>query len=226
MEIELNRKLNLNFKNLDLLKTALTHRSYLNESNEKNRENNERLEFLGDAVLEIIVSEYLFNKYPNSAEGELTSYRSAVVRMESLADIALDLSLGDYIYMSKGEEQTGGRQRPYILANTFEALLGAIFLDQEIEACKKFLFSVFFDKIDKIINDKGYIDAKSSLQELTQEKYKKMPVYRLVSQKGPDHDKTFVVEVLLKNEVLAKGSGKSKQQAQQDAAKNALEKLK
>lgn len=219
---ELEKKLNVSFKNKNLLETAFTHRSYINESNGAVQEHNERLEFLGDAVLEILVSEYLFNKFPNLREGDLTAYRSAVVKMESLAEISEELSFGKYISMSKGEEMTGGRHRPYILANTFEAFLGSLFVDQGIEECKRFISSVFFDKIDTIIEEKRYIDSKSQLQEMSQEVYKVTPLYKLIKEEGPDHDKTFTVDVIIKDKILGKGVGKSKQQAQQDAAKDAL----
>jgi ribonuclease-3 len=219
---ELEKNIGVTFSNRTLLETAMTHRSFINEANGQATEHNERLEFLGDAVLEILVSEYLFTTYPQYREGDLTALRSAVVKMESLSEIALTLGLGEYIRMSKGEEQTGGRQRPYILANTFEAFLGALFLDQGMEACKVFLSSVLFDKIGKVIEQKDYIDSKSYLQERTQEKYHVTPLYRLVKEDGPDHDKTFTVEVLVNNKVFGVGSGKSKQQAQQEAALQAL----
>jgi ribonuclease III len=221
----IEEKFDIHFTNKQLLSTAFTHRSYINESNGTVQEHNERLEFLGDAVLEILVSEYLFNKFPEAPEGELTAYRSAVVKMESLAEIALELGFGEYLLMSKGEEMTGGRTRPYILANTFEAFLGALFMDQGIEACKRFLSSAFFGKIDKAIEDKEYIDSKSKLQEITQDRFKQMPVYKLVKEEGPDHSKTFTVQVLIKNKVVGEGVGKSKQYAQQEAAKDALQKL-
>lgn len=221
----IEEKFKIKFKDENLLNIAFTHRSYINESNGKGIEHNERLEFLGDAVIEILVSEYLFNRFPDLREGDLTAFRSASVRMESLADVSLKLGFGELIKMSKGEEMTGGRTRPYILANTFEAFLGALFIDQGIDTCKVFLSSVLFDKIDTIIETKEYIDAKSSLQEITQERFKQMPIYKLINEVGPDHDKTFSVEVWLKDRFLGKGEGKSKQQAQQEAAKDALTKL-
>jgi len=223
---EFEKQYSLDFHDKFLLETAFTHRSYVNESGDKHTIHNERLEFLGDAVLEILVSEYLFYKFPDLPEGLLTTYRSASVRMESLADVSLELGLGLYLRMAKGEEATGGRTKPYILANTFEAFLGALFLDQGIEACKKFLSSVFFGKIDKVITEKTYVDNKSRLQELLQEKSRQMPTYKVLQETGPDHDKTFIVGVYLKNaEMLGRGVGKTKQQAQQEAAKEALQKL-
>lgn len=222
--LDLEQKLNIEFKDKELLRTAFTHRSFINE-NVEIKEHNERLEFLGDAVLEIIISEYLFNKYPLLREGELTAYRSAIVKMETLAEISGELDFGNHILMSKGEEMTGGRARPYILANTFEAFLGAYFIDQGIEACKRFLSSVFFDKISTIIRDKDYIDSKSKLQEITQEKFKEIPVYKVIKEEGPDHDKTFTIQVMVKSKILGTGSGKSKQYAQQEAAKNAINEL-
>lgn len=221
----LQEKLHTHFQNGQLLLTAFTHRSFLNESQNKGEEHNERMEFLGDAALEILVSEYLYKQFPDLREGVLTAYRSAVVKMESLAEVAKDLEFGEYIRMSKGEAMTGGRTRPYILANTFEAFLGALFLDQGLDACKRFLSLVFFDRINTIIQEKGYIDSKSHLQELAQEKFKQIPVYKLVKEEGPDHDKVFTVTVSIQDKILATGTGKSKQQAQQDAATVALQSL-
>ncbi len=214
--------LNVSFKDFQLLKEALTHRSTLNESKNKKIHSNERLEFLGDAVLELIVTEYLFQKYPDREEGDLTSFRAALVRTESLAETSLNLKYSDFLYMSKGEELTGGRLRPYILANAFEAVLGAIYLDQGYEVSKKFVLDNLVTKIDSIVSKRLDIDAKSKLQEIAQEKLKFTPTYEIVSATGPDHDKLFKVQVLIGEKVYAHGSGKNKQEAEQEAARNAL----
>lgn len=216
------KKLGVEFKDPALLKVALTHRSYLNES-KGITEHNERLEFLGDAVLELITTEYLFSTLPDRAEGELTSFRAALVRTESLAEVSTNLKIGENIFMSKGEEATGGRTRPYILANTFEALLGAMYKDQGYDLPKKFVLENLIPKIDKIIELRLDIDNKSKLQEISQEELKITPVYELAGENGPDHDKTFEMSVLIGEIVFGKGKGANKQEAAQNAAKEALE---
>lgn len=216
------KKLKMQFKDQLLLKESLTHRSYLNESKEQDIRQNERLEFLGDAVLELITTEYLFAKYPKRAEGELTSFRAAVVRTESLAETALALNFSKYIYMSKGEELTGGRTRPYILANTYEAVLGAIYLDQGYEIAKDFVIKTLLTKLPEIVEKRLDIDSKSKLQELSQELLKETPIYEVVSEAGPDHDKEFEVKVLIGARELGRGTGRSKQDAEQEAAKTTL----
>lgn len=220
---ELEKKLEITFKDKNLLTTALTHRSYLNENYDTHLSNNERLEFLGDAVLELITTEYLFKTYPERAEGELTSFRSALVKTTSLSETASELTIGDYIYMSKGEEVTGGRKRPYILANTFESLLGAIYLDQGYEVARKFVIEKLVPKITQIIKNRLDIDPKSKLQEVAQEVLNYTPVYELVSADGPDHDKEFVMAVKITNRIFGQGKGKSKQEAEQNAAQAALD---
>ena len=214
--------IDVNIKNLELLKTALTHRSYLNEHRRTHLGHNERLEFLGDAVLELLVSKHLYDKYPIKTEGELTSFRAATVRTESLCEEAKKLHYGKHIFMSKGEEQTGGRERPYILANTFEAVVGAIYLDQGIAATYKFLRRVLFYKIPNIIKKRLDIDNKSKLQEISQEILKETPTYKILSSEGPDHAKKFTTQVLLKDKDFGHGKGMSKQQAEQNAAQSAL----
>lgn len=215
-------KLKVKFNSLDLLRQSLVHKSYLNEVRGKGIAHNERLEFLGDAVLELVITRYLFENYPNRPEGELTSFRAAVVRTESLAESADELDFGKYIYMSKGEEATGGRKRPFILANTFEAVVGAVYLDQNLEQCHKFIERTLVPKIDRIVKNRLDIDAKSKLQEISQEKAKETPIYVLVSEEGPDHNKIFTVAVTIKDIELKKGRGKSKQEAEQNAAKSTL----
>lgn len=220
---ELETKLGVTFINKKLLSTALTHRSYLNENHSEEIENNERLEFLGDAVLELITTEYLFLQHPQRPEGELTSFRSALVKTTSLGDTALELTIGEYIFMSKGEEVTGGRARPYILANTFESILGAIYLDQGYKSARQFVIEKLFPKLDEIIENRLDIDSKSKLQELSQEVLNYTPVYELKSAIGPDHDKEFVMSVKIVNRVFGEGRGKSKQEAEQNAAQYALD---
>ncbi|MBN1916198.1 ribonuclease III [Candidatus Dojkabacteria bacterium] len=215
-------RLKVKFNSLDLLRHSLIHKSYLNEVRGKGISHNERLEFLGDAVLELVITRYLFENYPDRPEGELTSFRAAVVRTESLAETADELDFGKYIYMSKGEEATGGRKRPFILANTFEAVIGAIYLDHNLEECHKFIESTLVPKIDIIVKNRLDIDAKSKLQEISQEKVKETPTYVLVSEEGPDHNKIFTVAVTIKNIELKKGRGRSKQEAEQKAARSTL----
>lgn len=216
------RIIDVEFKNLDLLKEALTHRSYLNEKLRKKLQNNEKLEFLGDAVLELLVSKFLFDQYPNKNEGELTSFRAATVRTESLYEEAERLNFGKYLYMSKGEENTGGRKRPYILANAFEAILGAIYLDNGIQKSRRFLKRELFYKINKIVENRLDIDNKSKLQELSQDILKETPAYKVIKSSGPDHDKKFTTKVQIRSKVFGQGSGKSKQAAEQKAADSAL----
>ncbi|MCL4390545.1 MAG: ribonuclease III [Patescibacteria group bacterium] len=206
------------FKDPRLLDQALTHRSFLNEDS-KTTVSNERLEFLGDSVLSLIVSTELFARFPNYPEGKLTSLRSALVRTKTLAKLAKALNYGDALKMSRGEEKTGGRENESLLADTFEAVLGAIYLDQGLEAARKFLQTHLFPLID----GQTIFDYKSKLQEVTQQQKKVSPIYRVLSETGPDHDKVFVVGVYLSSKLLAQGSGKSKQEAQQEAAHLALE---
>lgn len=219
----LTEKLGIHIKDLQLLKTALTHRSYLNEYKRGNLQNNERLEYLGDAVLELLVSKHLYDQYPDKPEGDLTSFRAATVRTESLAEEALKLDLGEHIFMSKGEEQTGGRTRPYILANTFEAVVGAIYLDQGIAVTLKFLRKSLFYKIPEIVEKRLDIDSKSKIQEISQEVLHETPTYEIVGTKGPDHEKTFTSKIVIKGHDFGHGTGKSKQEAEQNAALAALD---
>lgn len=225
MEKNLNRlekKLGLNFKNKDVLKSAFIHRSYLNEHPNEKLPNNERLEFLGDAVLGMIVSKYIYQKYPQHPEGDLTNFRSSIVNAKSLSKVSSLLKLGDYLYLSKGEEATGGRTRQFILANTFEALIGAIFLDLGLEKVESFLSSYLLPNLEEIIQKKLYKDFKSQFQEKIQEKVGTTPVYKVIDEKGPDHAKTFVSGVFVNDQMIAQGTGPSKQEAEQKAAKAAL----
>lgn len=216
----LEKNIGYSFKNRDILTEALTHRSFLNESSFKR--NNERIEFLGDAILEFVVTNYLFNNYIEYNEGDLTSFRAAVVKTESLASEATRLDIGNFILMSKGEEGSGGRLRPYILADTFESLIGAIYIDGGFEESRRFIEDNVCYKISDVISKKSYIDSKSKLQEIAQEAFRITPNYKVLSENGPDHDKVFEMGAYLKDSIISKGEGKSKQEAEQVAASNAL----
>lgn len=215
--------LGLTFKNLDLLEEALTHRSYLNE-NRSAKNHNERLEFLGDAVLELATTRFLFDTFPEKPEGDLTSYRAALVNTYSIAEVAANLGVNDMLLLSKGEKRDTGRARQIILANAFEALLGAIYLDQGYEAAEAFLKTHLFPKLESVLSERTYQDAKSRFQEAAQDKEGATPRYKTLEETGPDHDKHFIVGVYVRDEEVARGEGKSKQEAEQAAAKNGLEK--
>lgn len=210
------------FKNQRLLETAFTHRSYLNENRESGREHNERLEYLGDAVLELVVTEFLFAKYPRQPEGDLTAYRAALVNTQSISDAAQKLGMNDFLLLSRGEAKDTGRARQIILANAFEALIGALYLDQGYAASRDFIAKQLFHKTDDVVARRLWQDAKSRFQELAQEKLGITPSYQLMSQSGPDHDKTFVVGAFTGTEKVATGEGRSKQEAEQAAAEKAL----
>lgn len=215
-QLSLEKVLGVKFKNKKLLTEALTHRSILSEN--KAARHNERLEFLGDAVLEIAITEYLFFKYPEHDEGLLTSFRAATVKTESLAETAKELHLGEYMVMSTSEESTGGRERNYILANCVEAIIGAVYIDQGYEDAKEFITKFIAKKVDNIVNNRLDIDPKSRFQEYVQETLKQTPFYKLVGEDGPDHDKTFKVIAVVGNKEYAIGEGKSKQIAEQNSA--------
>lgn len=215
----------LPIKNPDLHKRAFTHRSHLNESEQPNLKSNERLEFLGDAVLELATTVFLFHKYPDKPEGELTSIRSSLVKTQTLAETATELKLGEQLYMSKGEEAGGGRANKNILADTFEAVLGAMYLDQGFEACVEFLQANLFHKVEEIVANNLHRDFKTTFQELVQSKGQPTPYYQVLDEQGPDHDKVFTVGLYVDGEQVSTGRGKSKQLAHQQAAKAALEKL-
>ena len=210
------------FASKALLEQAFTHSSYLNENRTPGRQHNERLEFLGDAVLELVVTEFLFAKYPESPEGDLTAYRAALVNTMSIADAATKLGMNDYLLLSRGESRDLGRARQIILANAFEALIGAIYLDAGYAPAQKFIEAQLFHKADDVVEKKLWQDAKSKLQEIAQETLGVTPTYELVNQSGPDHDKRFVVAARIGAERLAQGMGRSKQEAEQDAAQKAL----
>jgi ribonuclease-3 len=223
---KLSKILGTKIKNKNLYTKAFTHRSYLNEHPEYNNPSNERLEFLGDAVLQLVSSEYLFEHFQDSPEGDLTNYRAAIVCTTSLAKEAGRLGYGEFLLLSNGEEATGGREREYILANTFEAVLGAMYLENGIDHCKKFVEKELLYKIEEIIKNESYKDAKSKFQEIAQEKLGITPNYEVEDSWGLDHKKTFKVAVYLEEEKYGEGEGKSKQRAEQKAAKNAIDKLK
>lgn len=212
----------ITFKNKELLRRAFTHRSYLNENRDLESSHNERLEFLGDAVLELMVTEYLFEKYPDSNEGDLTAYRASLVNAITLSEAAQKINVNDFLLLSKGEAKDTGKARQYILANTMEAIIGAIYLDQGYDAAKYFISMNLFHLIDKIIAEKSWIDAKSKFQEKAQEEAGLTPLYKSLKEEGPDHDKRFTVGVYLGKELVAEGVGMSKQEAEQVAARKAL----
>jgi ribonuclease-3 len=219
-----SKKIGITFHNDDLLVEAFTHRSYLNEHREYAGSHNERLEFLGDAVLELATTDFLFKKYPTKPEGELTSYRAALVNTVSLAETAQRLGINEYLLLSKGESKDTGRARDVILADAFEAIIGAIYLDQGFVPAEAFIAKNLFDKIDGVIAKGSYQDAKSRFQELAQEKKGTTPRYETLSEDGPDHAKLFTVGVFIGTEEIARGEGQSKQEAEQAAARAGLDK--
>lgn len=210
------------FNDIRLLVEAFTHRSYLNEHRGTGMRHNERLEFLGDAVLELVITEYLYAKYPDEPEGRLTAYRSALVNTNSISDAASDWGMNDYLLLSRGESKDTGRARQYILANTFEAVIGAIFLDQGYDAAKEFIAKSLFDMLDEIVGKRLWQDAKSRFQEEAQERTGITPNYEVIRESGPDHDKSFEVGVYIGSDLVTKGVGRSKQDAEQAAATAAL----
>lgn len=218
----LEKRIGVKFKKTDILKSALVHRSYLNEHKDFPLDHNERLEFLGDAVLELIVTDYLYNNY-TEAEGVLTNWRSSLVNGERLASIAEEIGIYEFMYLSRGEAKDKNKKaRQYILANAFEALIGAIYLDRGYDPARKFVEENLVSQLNNIISAGEYIDAKSNFQEKSQEMVGVTPRYKVVSESGPDHNKKFVVGVYLDKELVAKGEGYSKQEAQTNAAENAL----
>ena len=220
----LEQILDLEFKNTDYLRQAMVHRSYLNEPPEFTLGHNERLEFLGDAVLEIVVTQYLYHQFPDKSEGDLTDWRASLVNAKILGEVANKLNLEKFLHLSRGEaKDTNNKARQYILANAVEALIGAIYLDRGIGACKKLIKREIICKLDHILKNQLYLDPKSKLQEKTQDLYNITPRYQVLQESGPDHDKKFEVGVYLKDELLAVGSGDSKHEAQVQAAQAALQ---
>ena len=210
------------FKDEKLLQQALVHRSYLNENPNFELDHNERLEFLGDAVLELVVTDYLYANYKNP-EGELTNWRAALVNATNLATTARELEVEEFLYLSRGESKDNNvKARNYILANAMEAIIGAVYLDQGYEAADEFISKFILSKLDDILEHKLYMDAKTTFQEAAQDKVGVTPTYHVISEDGPDHNKTFVIEARLENEAIATGEGTSKQEAETSAAQNAL----
>jgi ribonuclease-3 len=219
---ELAQKIEVEFRNIDLLQEAITHRSYLNEHRDYALNHNERLEFLGDAVLELVVTEYLYQHYSNP-EGELTNWRAALVNGEMLSKIAGEIGVESYLLMSKGERKDTGKARQYLLANAMEAIIGAIYLDQGYDASKVFITRYVLSKLPKVLKTKSYLDPKSYFQERAQEMVQITPHYEVLKEWGPDHSKEFLVGVFLGVEKVAEGTGSSKQEAQRNAAEHGLE---
>jgi len=220
-QASLEKILGFKIKDSKIFKRSFIHKSYVNEN--PGIKHNERLEFLGDAVLELIVTDYLFKTFQDRPEGELTALRSALVRGRNLAKVSKNLSLGQFLILSNGEEHSGGREKDYILANLCEAVIGAVYLDQGYDAAKKFIDDHVLTTLDEILANKSYIDAKTHFQELAQENENITPEYTLEDESGPDHNKVFRMAVYVGEEKVAIGAGSSKQKAEQDAAKNALE---
>ena len=218
----LAKKIGVSFKEISLLQQAVTHRSYLNENRTYELNHYERLEFLGDAVLELIVTQYLYAKFSNP-EGELTSWRSALVNGEMLAKVAQEIGVEKYLMMSRGEAKDVGRARQYLLANALEAIIGAIYLDQGYDVAKEFVLTRVVVNLKEILEKKLYLDPKSYFQERAQESNKLTPSYRVMKEWGPDHDKHFVVGIFLGSDLVAEGEGNSKQEAQREAARIGLE---
>ena len=219
---EFAARIGIPFNNVELLREAFTHRSYLNEHRATGLRHNERLEFLGDAVLELVMTEYLFGKYPEETEGMLTAYRSSLVNTNSISEAATRWNMNDCLLLSRGEAKDTGRARLYILANTFEAVIGAIFLDQGYDKAKEFIAKSLFDQLEEIIGKRLWQDAKSRFQEEAQERVGITPNYEVTKEIGPDHDKRFEVGVYIGAELIAKGEGRSKQDAEQSAAQAGL----
>jgi ribonuclease III len=222
----LEKKLGIHFKDEDLLTEALTHRSYLNEFPQWHLPHNERLEYLGDAVLELIVSEELFNKFPERPEGQLTVLRAALVNYQILARVAESIGLQDFILMSRGERKDTGKAREVILANAIEAVLGAMYLDQGLEKVRPFVKKYVIGNLEEVLKTKSYRDAKSELQELVQDELKLTPTYRTLEESGPAHRRIFKMGVYFGEKFIAEGTGASKQEAEIEAARAALKKKK
>ncbi len=220
---QFEKEVDIIFNDKRLLEQAFIHRSYINENSGSRLSHNERLEFLGDAVLELAVTNYLYLKYPKCDEGELTAYRSALVNAVIIGEVAGELGMNNYLLLSKGEAKDTGKARSYILANTYEAYVGAVYLDQGYGVAEEFIARTLFGKIDMIVAKKLWRDAKSLVQEKSQEYVGVTPSYKVVNESGPDHDKHFTIAIYFGDDRIAEGKGKSKQEAEQSAARNALE---
>lgn len=219
---EFEEKINVNFKSIKSLENAFVHRSFINENGKSGLEHNERLEFLGDAVLELSVTDFLFKKFKNKAEGELTAHRAALVNAVTLSEVAIDLGMNEYLFLSKGESKDTGRARQSILADAYEAVIGAIYLEHGYEEANKFIIKFLLSKTDEVVQRGLLKDAKSKVQEKSQEIYGLTPKYRVMKETGPDHDKKFIVAIYFGSELIGEGEGKSKQEAEQVAAQSAL----
>jgi len=219
---EFENIIGVNFKDKNLLRQAFTHRSYVNENRKFKEKHNERLEFLGDAVLELAITDYLYKRYPERNEGELTSYRSALVNSQTCSQIAQTIHVNDFMLLSRGEAKDTGRARQYILANAVEAIIGAVYIDQGYSVARDFILGNFSPLVEDIVSNGSWMDSKSKFQEISQDKVSITPSYKTISEVGPDHDKTFTIGVYLNEELVAEGTGESKQEAEQRAAKEAL----
>jgi ribonuclease-3 len=220
---QFEKQTNIIFNDKKLLEQAFIHRSYINENTGSRLSHNERLEFLGDAVLELIVTDYLYSKYPDHDEGDLTAFRSALVNAVIIGEVALNLGMNEYLLLSKGEAKDVGKARSYILANTYEAYVGAVYLDRGYDIVKDFIAKTLFSKIDTIVDKKLWRDPKSLVQEKSQEYLNVTPSYKVLNEAGPDHDKYFTIGIFFGEDCIVEGKGKSKQEAEQDAAHKALE---
>lgn len=221
--VQFEKSIGILFKDKSLLRQAFVHRSYINENKDAGFGHNERLEFLGDAVLELVITDYLYKKYSDKTEGELTSYRSALVNSTTLAMVSTKLQMNEYLVLSRGEAKDTGRARQVILANAIEALIGAIYLDQGYGGAQDFIYKNISPLIETVLAEKSWIDSKSLFQERAQDIDGSTPLYKTLKETGPDHDKKFTVGVYIKDKMIATGEGKSKQDAEQAAAKKALE---
>lgn len=222
---ELQEVVGFPFEDDALLREALIHRSYLNENPSFPSADNQRLEFLGDALLDFVAGDYLYRRYPKMREGELTSLRAALVKEETLARFAQILDLGRYLYLGRGEEESGGRERPSLLADAFEALVGALYLDGGLTTAERFILRFLEPETERIVAQGELRDYKSLFQEEAQRRFQATPLYRTIDERGPDHNKVFTVEVLIEEKVYGRGEGTSKQAAEQEAARQALEKI-
>lgn len=220
---QIEARIGVVFLNKDLLKQAFVHRSFLNENRDFGLSHNERLEFLGDAVLELVITDYLYKKYPEKQEGEMTSLRSALVNANALFQVGESLGFNDFLLLSKGESKDTGRARQYILANTVESVIGSIYLDGGYEKAKEFIYAHVCPMMEAILKEGSWIDAKSLFQEKAQEHDGATPQYKTIKETGPDHDKHFTVGVYIRNDLIGQGEGDSKQDAEQMAARKALE---
>jgi ribonuclease-3 len=223
--VALQETLGVSFNDLSLLEQAIVHSSFINENPSLAPASNERLEFLGDAILGFIIAEKLYQDFPDLTEGEMTKLRSVLVRQDTLVRVARAIRLGDYLYLGKGEEASGGRHKVTNLAGALEAVLGAVFLDQGLTITRELVLKLLNEELQKIISQGIEIDYKSQLQELVQSRYQSPPDYQLIEEMGPDHDKRFTVKVIIGDTVLGRGSGKSKKMAETEAARSALEQL-